>query len=146
MGKIYKHSLRRDVAQDHVHALPDGRMTEGVLYKPNANQRAGWHSHLYEHDGMVYESDARYEDGDHVHHVHEFGGMTSAPLTGVPTAYPKHKGEEMGRMDAAEEEVRAVIGDVDEGRWNKAKQASERTLGVQKWPFIVWWYQQHGNN
>jgi hypothetical protein len=33
---------------------------------------------------------------------------------------------------------------VDEGLWNKAKSASQQAFGKIKWPFVQWWYKEHG--
>lgn len=99
MGKFYKRVLRRDRLEDHAHALPDGRMTMGMQGKPNANHRAGWHTHIYQHDGMVYETDAAYDGADHAHDVPEFGSMTSGPM---PVS--KSQGEELSRMDSVQRE------------------------------------------
>jgi hypothetical protein len=33
---------------------------------------------------------------------------------------------------------------VDEGLWKKAKDASHQAFGKIKWPFVQWWYQEHG--
>ncbi len=147
MGKINKRILRRDLAPNHVHSLPNGQLTYGVQYKPNANHRAGFHTHLYMHDGMLLESDAAYEGDDHVHDT-EFG-FTSGPMPA-----PKHRGEEFARTDAKEEmppdEQVALdfLGDddVDEGLWEKAKRASEHALGMVKWPFVMWFYKEHGGS
>lgn len=112
MSKFQKHSLRRDRLEDHAHALPDGKMTMGMQMKPNANARAGWHTHMYQHDGMVYETDAAYNDGDHVHDAPEFGDITSGPMP-----VQKHMGIEIPREDSLQREgsrwvVRSVTGHI----------------------------------
>lgn len=180
--KIRKAILRKDLQPDHAHTCPDGKMTGGELLKPNANARAGWHTHLFQHDGMTYETDAAYYGPDHVHDVPEFGGFTSGPMP-----VPKHYGEELERLDSLQREgtewvlrsgktgkiigrgktrvdalhlyadadsqdvdeamIKDIVGhDVDEGIWEKAKHASQEGLGKVKWPFVMWWYKQHGGN
>jgi hypothetical protein len=145
MSKIYKSVLRRDLHPDHSHSLPDGTVTGGMLGKPNANSRAGWHTHLYMHDGMVQETDAAYEGGDHVHDVPEFGMVSSGPQPAQ-----NYAGEPMSRtdrMDADEAEaISHVRGDVDEGLWNKAKRASQEAFGKIKWPFVTYWYEKQGGS
>lgn len=97
MSKFGKSILRKDTMQDHCHEMPDGKLSMGVQYKPNANHRAGWHTHLYEHDGDVYETDAAYEGGDHVHDAHEFKDLPGGGLTAKPQPAPKHRGVELSR-------------------------------------------------
>lgn len=33
---------------------------------------------------------------------------------------------------------------VDDGLWSEAKDASQRAFGRIKWPFVNWWYEEHG--
>lgn len=33
---------------------------------------------------------------------------------------------------------------VDEAKWQKAKDASQEAFGKVKWPFVQWWYKEHG--
>lgn len=33
---------------------------------------------------------------------------------------------------------------VDEALWDKAKRASQEAFGQIKWPFVNWWYEEHG--
>jgi hypothetical protein len=146
MAKFKQHSIRKDKSMDHMHALPDGEYTGGMLRKPNANYRAGWHTHLYQHDGMVYETDAAYDDGDHVHDV--FLGKKEL-YTGKPMPVEKHRGHEMGREDAAEHDpeeqvMKDFLVDVDEGLWEKAKKASQEQYGAIKWPVVQSIYQKAG--
>jgi uncharacterized protein len=35
-------------------------------------------------------------------------------------------------------------GKVDEAKWQKAKDASKKAFGKVKWPFVTWWYKEHG--
>lgn len=35
-------------------------------------------------------------------------------------------------------------GKVDEALWSKAKEASRKAFGREKWPFITWWYEKRG--
>lgn len=35
-------------------------------------------------------------------------------------------------------------GNVDEGLWSKAKDASQKAFGTSRWQFIVWWYKKQG--
>lgn len=37
-------------------------------------------------------------------------------------------------------------GKVDEAKWQKAKEASKHAFKEDRWPFITWWYQQHGGS
>lgn len=35
-------------------------------------------------------------------------------------------------------------GNVDESLWSKAKEASSKAFGKEKWQFITWWYKKQG--
>lgn len=89
---------RKDALQDHVHALPNGKLTGGSLYKPMVNARAGLHTHLYEMDGKTYESSPAYEGADHVHNT-ELGESAG------PQKAPTGPGPVMSRTDSAEQFV-----------------------------------------
>lgn len=78
MGKFYPNVVRRDTTQNHAHALPDGHQTQGALFKPSKD-RFGWHTHLYEMEGHVYESGPEHDGAGHVH-VTELGD-TSGPMS-----------------------------------------------------------------
>jgi hypothetical protein len=82
---------------DHGHKMPEGQMSGGMLWKPNANSRAGWHTHLFEDEGDVYETLPAYDEAGH---KHEFRGE----FTGAPVALPKSPGVEMGRTDSLNSE------------------------------------------
>ncbi|NMK73087.1 hypothetical protein [Staphylococcus capitis] len=93
MSKIQK-ATRRSDSEDHQHSVPKSDKsaafsTCGMLKKPNANSRAGFHTHLYEHDGDVYETDAAYNEPGHMHDT-EFG-MSGGPEPLEP------KGKELPR-------------------------------------------------
>lgn len=92
MSKYQKSVVRKDLQPDHEHKLPENMGdTCGMLRKPNANDRAGWHTHLFQHDGDVCETDAAYEGPGHVHDVPPFG------FTQGPKAKEKHEGVELAR-------------------------------------------------
>lgn len=98
MSKVNKHSVRKDSMQDHQHSVAAGAksvafVTDGMLAKPNSNSRAGFHTHLYQHDGDVYETDAAYNDPGHMHDT-EFG------MTKGPEPLDKHKGVELSRTES----------------------------------------------
>lgn len=78
MSKFMPRVQRRDAAQDHIHALPDGTKTQGALSKPHKDI-FNCHTHLYEYDGCVYESGPAEEGGDHVHTT--CLGDSSGPLS-----------------------------------------------------------------
>lgn len=44
----------------------------------------------------------------------------------------------------AEEVLTALESHTDEALWEKAKRASEHAVGRIKWPFVMWWYKEHG--
>lgn len=94
MGKFNPAVVRRD-GQDanHVHALPDGRMTEGMIEKPS-HKYYSRHTHLYQMDGATYETDPA-EDGPGHTHTSELGE------TSGPTKADKSPGQPW-RKDAAE--------------------------------------------
>lgn len=77
MGKVYTRVMRRDSMQDHVHSLPDGRKTLGMLGKPNSHSQAGSHTHLYEHEGVTHETGVAFDEPGHVHE--SILGETSGP-------------------------------------------------------------------
>lgn len=76
MSKFMPRVYRRDASQDHTHAIPDGTATQGMLAKPSKD-RYGWHTHLYEVDGSVYETTPSHDEGDHSHET--ILGATSGP-------------------------------------------------------------------
>lgn len=55
----------------------------------------------------------------------------------------KHPEMEQQLSKLASGEI-ALPGHVDEGLWNKAKDASQEAFGEVKWPFVNWWYQEQG--
>lgn len=79
MSKYYPSVRRLDSLTDHVHALPNGKMTLGSLMKP-AKDRFGWHTHLYEMNGRTYETMPAHMEGDHTHETElgETSGQISA--------------------------------------------------------------------
>lgn len=40
--------------------------------------------------------------------------------------------------------MRKHLADVDEAKWKKAKDASQEAFGKIKWPFVMWFYKEHG--
>lgn len=44
----------------------------------------------------------------------------------------------------ASKTLEALSGGVDETLWSKAKDASQEAFGKIKWPFVTWWYYEHG--
>lgn len=99
MSKFGKCTVRRDgLLQDHQHSLPDGSTTRGMHNKPNANARAGWHTHIYMHEGMVEETDATYDGPGHVHD--SALGVTSGPMP----VQKNGQGVELARTDSLRRE------------------------------------------
>lgn len=47
-------------------------------------------------------------------------------------------------IDPRRKELFMNPGTVDEGLWEKAKSASQKAFGKEKWQFVVWWYKKHG--
>lgn len=127
MGITHKRVHRSDAWEDHAHTLPNGKPTLGALFKSSSN-RFGKHTHLYEHDGITYETEPDYEGGDHSHSTEL--GMTSGP---IPVS--KLRGAEAPRMDHLEREggewvVRSPIGrNLARGRTREAALASYRKDG-----------------
>lgn len=62
---------------NHRHALPNGKMTGGMLLKPNKDQYE-LHTHLYDNDEMIHESGLMHDFGSHTHSSEL--GETSAPI------------------------------------------------------------------
>lgn len=75
--KTHSRVLRKDNSEDHVHSLPNGIQTGGMLMKPSST-RFGWHSHLYQLDGVVYETGPAHNEAGHAH-ASELG-ETSGPM------------------------------------------------------------------
>ena len=97
MSKFQRHVVRKDLKPDHVHKMPEGQISDGMLGKPNANARAGWHTHMFEDEGRMFETLPAYDDGDHVHEFRD-------EFTSGPMPMPKNRGEEMGRLDSIQRE------------------------------------------
>ena len=49
-------------------------------------------------------------------------------------------------IDSRRKEFFENPGNVDEGLWSKAKDASQKALGKVKWQFVTWWYKKHGGH
>jgi hypothetical protein len=77
MGKVYVRSVKRDSMDDHIHSLPDGKETGGMLSKPSQSNRAGAHTHLYQHEGVTHETGVAFDDPGHEHEC--VLGETSGP-------------------------------------------------------------------
>lgn len=96
MSKVQKAVSRKD-ADDHMHNVAKGDKsasfnTGGMCKKPSTNSRAGFHTHLFEHDGDTHETDPAFNEPGHVHDT-EFG------LTGAPLPLDKDPGVAMGRTE-----------------------------------------------
>lgn len=77
MSKFYKRSTRRDTMADHVHSLPDGRQTQGMLSKPAQSHVFGQHTHMYMHENKWHETGIAEDGPGHVHET--IIGETSGP-------------------------------------------------------------------
>jgi len=54
-------------------------------------------------------------------------------------------GLEMSEQDKRDEfMMKKHLAEVDEALWNKAKRASQDAFGKIKWPFVNYWYHEHG--
>lgn len=103
MSKFQKKVRRADGAiADHVHTLPNGELTSGMLDKPSKD-RFGMHAHLYEHEEDTCESGPMHNDGDHTHTVLWLGEKVE---TSGPRAVPKKPGEKWQKMDSADRVTR----------------------------------------
>lgn len=79
MSKSNLRAFRADSIENHVHALPDGKMTQGQILKPQINEHLnGKHTHIYEHDGQVCESTPASIGPGHTHDT--VIGITSGPM------------------------------------------------------------------
>lgn len=78
MAKVSKRVYRKDSESSHMHALPNGQKTNVEMMKPQSSSRAGWHTHLYEMDGMTCETGPAFCGVDHAHDCDL--GMTSGPM------------------------------------------------------------------
>lgn len=104
MGKIQTHVVKRDSVQDHKHALPDGRMTSGMLMKPSTNPGFPMHTHLYELDECTYETGPEEDGPGHVHSVGLLG-ETSGPLRMDKEPGQAWKQDTGGDLERAEHEA-----------------------------------------
>lgn len=53
--------------------------------------------------------------------------------------------DEVSESDKRDEAMmKKHLAEVDEALWQKAKDASKEGLGKVKWPFVMWWYKEHG--
>lgn len=77
MSKITKRTMRKDDV-GHVHAMPDGSMTQSELLKPASSSQQEYHTHLYKLDGLYYETGPSYEGAGHTHTTDI--GDTSGPM------------------------------------------------------------------
>ena len=75
--KTYPRIMRRDAAEEHVHALPDGHKTLGSLLKPSQSELLPMHTHLYEHEGVTHETGVAPDEPGHTHE--SVLGDTSGP-------------------------------------------------------------------
>ena len=82
MSKVNRRSIRKDSLQDHMHSLPDGKMTQGALTKPSQSSQFPTHTHLYQHEGKVHETGPSHEEPGHVHE--SIIGETSGPMPMKP--------------------------------------------------------------
>lgn len=128
MSKFQKHVVRKDLKPDHGHKMPEGQMSMGMLGKPNANARAGWHTHMFEDEGTLKETLPAYDDADH---VHEF----CDEFTSGPMPLSKDPGVELGRLDSLTREgtdwvVRSSSGHEISRHMSKAKALKGRKIGV----------------
>lgn len=68
MSKVYTRITRRDgLLDDHVHACPDGKLTQGKLLKPSQSSQNPMHAHLYEHEGKIHETGIASDEPGHTH-------------------------------------------------------------------------------
>lgn len=87
MSKVYRRTIRRDsILQDHVHSIPDGHKTQGALAKPAQSTQSGWHTHLYEHEGLIHETGPAFEGPAHTHET--IIGASSGPQMVPPKPIP----------------------------------------------------------
>lgn len=171
MSKIQKHIRRADSLEDHMHSIPDGDMTGGMLMKPSKDQ-FGMHTHLYECEEDTAETGPAHDLPGHIHSLKE-GQETSASVK-----MTKKPGDPWQKMDSLRREgtkyvLRSMTGaaiartdslfdamkdyeeghhgdaydqsamdaGVDEAKWKDAKKASIKSIGKIKWPLVQHLYQ-----
>lgn len=80
----------------------------------------------------------------------ENGKLTELTITPFPAAPEAQMLSRVRLSDEQTEEEKKVLsevempGHVDEALWEKAKRASQDAFGKVKWPFVTWWYKEHG--
>lgn len=80
--KTYPRTIRRDASLDHIHSLPDGKKTDGMIAKPTASNMMSPHTHLYQHEGKTHETGlASDSDPGHTHEsiIGETSGRLNMP-------------------------------------------------------------------
>lgn len=82
----------------------------------------------------------------HVQDEHDKKAAQKSKMKNSPTfdrkSYEADGGD--GWINPKRKEFFSNPGNVDEGLWAKAKEASMKSFGKEKWQFVTWWYKKQG--